>query len=423
MIEPKMSKHAKPSYYIPEEILLEIFYKLPIKSLGRCLCVCKTWLSLIKNPSFISMHLNNSKNSNTGLFLLKLVDKEYNYNRADCVLHLDNQEFGEYTHLMKSSPSDLEFQYKIVGSCNGLLCLAKRLEFVIWNPIIDKYIKLPNPHSVYSVWAAVGKVSIGLGFDSTRDDYKVLRISSMGPQSQRIVARLYSLKNKCWEKLAPPKYHLYSTGWDDGMVFVNGVVHFVGYDEIVNKRGRHKLLVVGFDMSKEVFQRISLPECLSNNESHMTTLQVKEHGESSSIAAIQVELEPVFGHRTHVWVMKEYGVMESWSKIFRFEETTPTMFRTMGFRKNGDLIGCVKGLGEGQGQVASCDIIMGTNKNKNITKNLGVRGYFVYSYVYTYVESLVLLDLNLPEDAEEIDYSTDEYSYTTRTWEVERRKA
>ncbi|CAL5336658.1 unnamed protein product [Camellia sinensis] len=46
------------SDYIPNELIIEILVRLPVQSLLRFTSVCKSWHSLITNPSFITKHLN-----------------------------------------------------------------------------------------------------------------------------------------------------------------------------------------------------------------------------------------------------------------------------------------------------------------------------------------------------------------------------
>ncbi|OMO76915.1 hypothetical protein CCACVL1_15374 [Corchorus capsularis] len=326
MMAKSMSKQTKTSYYFPEEIILQILHKLPVKSLGRCLCVCKTWLSLIKTPSFISAHLNISSNSNTGLFVVTI----WKPDGIHYSLQADNQGFGEYTQLKY-----LQFDgnHSFVGSCNGLLCLARRQpvswkrhsrEFIVWNPVIEKYIKLPNPN-----WDVCPppELSVGFGYDSVRDDYKVLRITPDGVD-------LYSLKKNRWETIAPRNCDLYRST-EYAMVFVNGVVHCVAYEYVEhegNKFWGRELWVLGFDLSNEIFKRFMLPESLRILPLQ-TKMRVTEH--ASSIAVI-VEAED----STQIWVMKEYGLTETWAKILSIEAAGAfsSTLHFMGFRKNGQLI-------------------------------------------------------------------------------------
>ncbi|KAG5001241.1 hypothetical protein JHK87_022313 [Glycine soja] len=39
------------------DLIVEILLRLPIKSLLRFKCVCKSWLSFISNPHFVKSHL------------------------------------------------------------------------------------------------------------------------------------------------------------------------------------------------------------------------------------------------------------------------------------------------------------------------------------------------------------------------------
>lgn len=42
--------------HIPKDIMLAIFSRLPIKSLARLRCVCKSWLKYINDPCLKTIH-------------------------------------------------------------------------------------------------------------------------------------------------------------------------------------------------------------------------------------------------------------------------------------------------------------------------------------------------------------------------------
>ncbi|KAI8558423.1 hypothetical protein RHMOL_Rhmol04G0092000 [Rhododendron molle] len=46
--------------HIPNDLLIEILARLPSASLLRFKSVCKPWRSLIRSPSFVTKHLNQS---------------------------------------------------------------------------------------------------------------------------------------------------------------------------------------------------------------------------------------------------------------------------------------------------------------------------------------------------------------------------
>lgn len=103
------------SDYLSEDLIQEILYKLPIKSLLRCTSLCKSWNSLIKSPTFIFKHLQHtiSSTDRQNLFLLRLCSRE---REEQYSLRLDNQDFNEHMQLhfpFKSS--------EIIFSCHRFL--------------------------------------------------------------------------------------------------------------------------------------------------------------------------------------------------------------------------------------------------------------------------------------------------------------
>jgi len=50
------SKPSPPSATLPDKLITEILSRLPVKSLIQMKSVCKSWKTLISNPSFIKIH-------------------------------------------------------------------------------------------------------------------------------------------------------------------------------------------------------------------------------------------------------------------------------------------------------------------------------------------------------------------------------
>ncbi|KAL3586325.1 hypothetical protein D5086_013192 [Populus alba] len=44
---------------LPEDVVIEILSRLPVKNLLQFKCVCKSWYATITSPNFISKHLRN----------------------------------------------------------------------------------------------------------------------------------------------------------------------------------------------------------------------------------------------------------------------------------------------------------------------------------------------------------------------------
>ena len=68
--------------HLPDDIVLNILSRLPVKSLLRFRCVCKTWDSSITTPNFISTHLNNNKDHDHGHDHACLIQTGIQYNSS-----------------------------------------------------------------------------------------------------------------------------------------------------------------------------------------------------------------------------------------------------------------------------------------------------------------------------------------------------
>lgn len=72
---------ASSHHQIPEDVLMEIMIRLPVKSLLRFKCVCKNWYDIIQNRKFTCSHLRFQKLQNKGRIFLQ----HFNYDtRQDC---------------------------------------------------------------------------------------------------------------------------------------------------------------------------------------------------------------------------------------------------------------------------------------------------------------------------------------------------
>ncbi|KAK4564969.1 hypothetical protein RGQ29_006851 [Quercus rubra] len=372
---------------LPHEILTNVFVRLPIKSIVTCTAVCKTWKSLIQNPTFISSHLHHSSNNNNKhpLLLFRLCSSE---EKEHYVLHFDNQDFNEYTRF-----DDFPFHgqsydgiFHVVGTCNGLVFLTDNLyryhnNFVLWNPCVRKFVKLPKPnitcfsHGGYNA-------SVGFGFDSKTNDYKVVRFVTLGEKGQMGKSppevEVYSLSTGKWRMVTalPP---IGAARGHDPEAFVNGALHWVA----LRKTGTKFLnFVMVFDLGDEVFREIALPKLSDQNgDEYWVRVSISAYGNSLAL------FQPGFpNHRLSIWVMKDYADASSWTKI----KTLPDAFLVEGiprshcipkcFRKSGEVIVELYG-----GYLSSRDL-----KTKDF-KDLRIRGY-ANTFVDSYVESLVLLD-------------------------------
>ncbi|KAK9987353.1 hypothetical protein SO802_032304 [Lithocarpus litseifolius] len=376
------SKNSIGWGYLPDEILIQIFTFLPIKSIIICTSVSKTWKSLIQNPTFISTHLRHSHNKNQNLFLLSVSrnDKQvYTLHKEDD----DDPDFIEYTSF--DSPfhaPHLQFPYQrtyyTCGTFNGLVCvsygLRNRTEVIfLWNPCVRKFLQLPSPDVTVDTHGA-SCTSFGFGFDPKTNDYKVVRILSMlGPLyfvKSRPVVDVYSLSTGEWRILSAsaslPLICAVTSCWPPA--FANGALHWIA---VTND----KQFVLVFDLRDEVFRQILLPELPGK----MMWTRLSVYG--NSIAGFEITRGIDQMTQINIWVMKEYGVASSWTPIFTadfaFGEAT---LRPIGFRRNGDAVFVF-----GEGKLVSWNP---ESKEFKDFRMISDHDPFIDSYI----ESLVLLD-------------------------------
>ncbi|KAM3690873.1 hypothetical protein ACJW31_09G152400 [Castanea mollissima] len=342
---------------LPSEIVTNILVRLPIKSIIICTSVLKAWKSLIQNPTFSSTHLHHSHNKNLLFFNLCSENQEEFY-----ALHNKDDELDFTQHTSFDYPShvpDPDPKFRVVGTCNGLLLsLSNNLtmdtsRLCLWNPSVRKLVNLPPIHFSFDA-------CIGFGFDPKTNDYKIYSLST-GDQWRMLRVDLAPICAFC--------HH-------EPHAFINGALHWVASRLTVNE---FLYFILVFDLGDEVFRHEILPpEPIGHTRMMFAFISVYK----DSIALIQKD----YNRKLHIWVMKEYGVESSWTKVLSLNISNQGFFdsedipRVIGFRRNGEVVLKLDG-----GQLISQDF-----ESKEI-KDLGIIGY-KNTFVDPYVESLVLLN-------------------------------
>ncbi|KAI8558441.1 hypothetical protein RHMOL_Rhmol04G0093900 [Rhododendron molle] len=110
--------------------------------------------------------------------------------------------------------------------------------------------------------------------------------------------------------------------------FVNGAIHWISCDRRVVD-GLSSLIML-FHMGSQAFSVMMLPAALVNEM--QLRLSIMSYGES--LAVLCHRHEGSFG----VWVMKEYGVAESWDKLYNINPPGVLVYKILGFRKSGEVL-------------------------------------------------------------------------------------
>ncbi|KAL4600509.1 hypothetical protein ACB092_11G203600 [Castanea dentata] len=370
------------SDYLPEEVVLEILHRLPVKSLIQFRCVSKSWNSLITSSVFINSHLTLSlslpSNSNN-LIVRQFVDDS-------CVEHyklidVNNDSFDQIQSIEFPLTSRLVHHFVLIGSANGLFSLHEHERFILWNPSIRKFITLPKPCITVKTH---GKVTcrLAFGFDPRTNDYKVVRIAfpyrtDMSEEAKPPLIETYSLNEGSWRiTSAPFPPGIGFSDWCRPAASLNGAVHFAVHDKY--KPGCP--LVLSFDLGDEVFRVISVPNGAFHTGNYVHTSVI---GGSLSLLCHDTYRHTV-NKCCSIWVMKEYGVVDSWTKQFTVNLNGGEIIRVLGLQGNGNLL--VEANGRFGSELSSYD-----PKSEQV-KNLGICGGPYYFCIDIYMENLVLLN-------------------------------
>nr|XP_023926029.1 F-box protein CPR1-like [Quercus suber] len=310
---------------LPHDIVLNnILTRLPTKSVIRFRCVCKTWDSSITTPNFISTHLNNlahdndNDNGDGDGYIIHMPwrkrDTMNSSNRPVCTVAFDRT-------FDRISEVEIPFDFPsgcalIVGSCNGLLCLAANRgrnisDYVIylWNPSIRKFKRLPD-----SCLGKLGFVKLGFAYHSENNDCKVLRISSYPtvrpPMPDEI--EVYSLSSDSWRRVGMSLRANVKNSFFFPAPLVSGAWHWIS--RVVEGEEERKVeMIMSFDVNSEEFRMLRMPDGAMSIVRFQTRL-ASFKGKLAFLTCGQSE-QPG-GYQYSIWVMREYGVLESWNKLF-----------------------------------------------------------------------------------------------------------
>ncbi|XP_062162941.1 F-box/kelch-repeat protein At3g06240-like [Alnus glutinosa] len=377
---------------LPNEVIAEILSRLPVKSIIRFRSVSKTWCSLISSPHFIATHLSRALSNPQ--YPSNLVFHHFDYplkkDRSPAIsIHLlsldpEIQErslfIPRFDHAVTRDPSDfigsrcLRDCMEVIGSSNGLFCLTRGFDsYVLCNPSIQKAISFPHPN--------IGLRRLdtdihGFGYCPKTDDYKVVRVVYVEGTTHSLV-EIYTLRSGAWRSFkAPcPPYEFIEPFGPTSLrnIFFNGAVHWPARTPDFQRN-----FIVLFDMEDEVFREMAMPKRLQGKEGKEFLMAVVD-----GLLALIPYGDDIEDNDMPVWVMKEYGRAESWTKQFDIKfECGSYSYGLIGFTKNGEVL-----ITDEQGRLCSYE------RNSEQFWNLHIYEITSWLYLDTYVESLALLDV------------------------------
>ncbi|KAK4283593.1 hypothetical protein QN277_000528 [Acacia crassicarpa] len=287
--------------FLPDELIEEILSRLPVKSLLRFRCVCKRWNSLISDPYFVRKHLRlstQSPNFTHHRIILSCTTAEFNFKSCHVNSLFNNPStISEDLHY----PVKNKFRHDgIIGSCHGLLCFAIKAESVLlWNPSIRVSKKSPP---LGNNWRPGCYTAFGFGYDHVTDDYKVVAVfCDANVYFNETKVKIYSMASNSWRKIQDFPFGV--TPYQNSGKFVSGSLNWAAN----YSSGPTSLwVIVSLDLHSETYREVHPPE------------YEKEECSTPTLGVLKGCLCMNYDHKkTHfvVWLMKDYGVRESWMKL------------------------------------------------------------------------------------------------------------
>ncbi|KAI8566676.1 hypothetical protein RHMOL_Rhmol02G0060500 [Rhododendron molle] len=256
--------------HLPPEIILEVLYRLPVKSLLRFKCVSKSWRSLISQPEFVKAHHSLASMNTDYTHHRLLVSYIKSYPRTDfksCSLYSVVNE-KSYTTVELDCPLKVSHRITwVVGFSYGLVCIAAGNEVSIWNPSTRKSKRLPDVEMAKHV------KTYGFGYDESVDDFKVVGFfRDLSNSRLEVEVEVYTLRTDSWRR---------TKGFLGHLPPPHGGTAFETFGEVSEpdyQDGRwHRIWFDAFNGCLRMFR--------------------------------------AYEDFLDIWVMKEYGTRESWTKL------------------------------------------------------------------------------------------------------------
>ncbi|XP_059451021.1 F-box protein CPR1-like [Corylus avellana] len=189
------------------------------------------------------------------------------------------------------------------------------------------------------------------------------------------LVEIYMLLTSIWHSITTPDPP-YIIARRSSLVFVNGAIHWIAH---ILHDLQFRNVIMLFNMKDEAFGEVALPQSLQEPDDLHFSLALLD----GLLALVSCE------HHLHgyacltVWVMKEYGVVKSWTHLFDVEswELTCIFDKVIVFTKSGEVL-VDNGISLGPSSQGYVDL-----------HNCYPRENFFGIFLDTYVESLVLLNI------------------------------
>ena len=283
--------------FFPDEVILQILARLPVKSLFKTKIVCKLWYRLASDKYFIRLY--NEVSAKNPMVLVEISDSTDSKSSLICVDNLRG--------VSEFSMDFLKDRVKVRASCNGLLCCSSIPDkgvYYVCNPMTREFKLLPKSRErpVTRFYPDGEATLVGLACDLSRNKFNVVlagyhRTFGHRPDGTFIYLIFDSDSNK-WRKFVSFQEDHFTHMNKNQVVFVNDTLHWL--------TGSCSY-ILALDLDYENWRKISLPDEVSYGTGNRVYLLEC----SGCLSLIQIS-----DAWMKIWVMKDYE-RELWHMVDR----------------------------------------------------------------------------------------------------------
>ncbi|KAL3833497.1 hypothetical protein ACJIZ3_008233 [Penstemon smallii] len=305
---------------LPNDVMIQILMRLPVKSIVRFRSVSKHWCALLKSHSFANTHLCSQWRKNV-LLVRRCLPPPGN----DDVLSFhdpDSPELAEVSPNLSipflkgikrryNQPYQIEGVF-LLGPCDGIVCIYHDDFIMLCNPALREFKRLPLCPFACPQGCYFDIQGHGFGNICT-NDFKVVLLQDVDPDENyydvHIMVNLYSSSTNSWKQIDGGESDATQLGYVSTLpytqVFFNGACHWPA----CHQKPNYEVAILTFDLSTEALGWIEYPD-ISTERTNWLSLMVVNECLAVGWYCLGSE-DPI-----DIWVMKEYGVRESWTKQF-----------------------------------------------------------------------------------------------------------
>ncbi|PIA61324.1 hypothetical protein AQUCO_00300694v1 [Aquilegia coerulea] len=282
-----MSSSDIENGFFPDEVILQILARLPIKPLFRFKCVCKLWYKFPSNKYFIQLY--NQVSLSNPMVLVEIMKSFYVQSGYICV-----------DRLRGVSEFSLEFlkdRVKVRASCNGLLCCASvpnKGVYYVCNPMTRDYIMLPRTRErpMTRFHPDDEATLVGLAFHTSTCKFNVVLAGFYRPFGRRpldsFICLVFDSEINAWRRSISSRTEEFTHMNKNQVVYSNGSIHWLTYS---------CLYILALDLANDMWRKIPLPDQIvggSGNRLHLLELD-------GSVSVIRIS-----DSWMSIWVLKDY---------------------------------------------------------------------------------------------------------------------